>query len=91
MIKSNFIKIGDNCNALDFSVEGGKGKIISEYLIILYSLLSNEILDEKSIEMLNSIVKLAIKETNNDFEKFVKGVSDSYQYSKKEGYKNDKS
>lgn len=81
MIKSNLIKIGDNYSALDFNIEDEKSKITTEYLIILYSLLSNKILDKEDIEMFTEIVTLAIKGTNNNFEKFVKGVLSAYKNS----------
>jgi hypothetical protein len=85
MIKSNLINQEDGSIALDLSVDGSKSKVISEYLTIVYQLLSNGILENDSIDMFNEIVKLAIIETNNDFETFVRGVVSSYYKNRKVG------
>jgi len=83
MIKSNLINQEDGSIAVDLVVEGSRSKLISEYILIVYELLAKGILENDSIDMFNEIVKLAIKETNNDFNKFAKGVAGAYYKNKK--------
>lgn len=78
MIKSNLTNQEDGSIEVDLSVKGPKSKLISEYMLIVYELLSKGILENDSIDMFNEMVKLAIKETNNDFEKFARGVIGAY-------------
>lgn len=74
MIRSNLIKNDDKKSyTLDFGLEGEYYKIICEYLFILFSLYSNDIINNDMIEMLNEIVKLAIKEGNH-FNEFASNV-----------------
>lgn len=83
MIRSNLIKNDDKKSyGLDFGLEGEYHKIICEYLFILFSLYSNDVIDNDMIEMFNEIVKLAIKD-GNDFNEFANGVLSTYLKSKK--------
>lgn len=78
MIKLNLTNQEDGSIEVDLNVKGSKTKLTSEYMLIVYQLLSKGILENDSIDMFNKIVKLAIKETNNDFEEFARGVVASY-------------
>lgn len=83
MIKLNLTNIEDSSIEVDLNVKGSKTKLISEYMLIVYKLLSTGILENDSIDKFNEIVKLAIKETNNDFNEFAMGVVSSYYKNRK--------
>ena len=83
MIKSNLINQEDGSIEVDLNVKGSKSKLTSEYLFIVYNLLSKGILENDSIDMFNEIVKLAIEQTNNDFNEFARGVVASYYKNRK--------
>ena len=83
MIKLNLTNQEDGSIEVYLNVKGSKTKLISEYMLIVYQLLSNGILENNSIDKFNEIVKLAIKETNNDFNEFARGVVNSFYKNKK--------
>jgi hypothetical protein len=78
MIKVNIIKNSDKSCAIDFKIDASKNQLMCEYILILYEIISKNIVDKEDLEMLYHIVQLSLAEGCKDFDEFSKGVIGVY-------------